>query len=189
MPANLRLFIAVPIPVTTVIESVREELRELGTGLRVSRDDTLHLTVKFLGDTPRNRVPEIESVLQETLSDQTVFPLQFRGIGAFPKPTRPSVVWIGVTDNPLLNSIATRLEDNLNAIGFPKEDRPYHPHITIARVRRGCQLNLSSLCQNHQKTELGTQSATPFVLYESILNNGPHSNGPLYNALSEISLS
>ena len=189
MSANLRLFIAVPIPVTPVIESVREELRELGTGLRVSRDDTLHLTVKFLGDTPLHRVPEIESILQESLSDQPVFSLDLRGIGAFPKPTRPSVVWIGLEHNPSLEAIVTRLEDNLSEIGFPQEDRPYTPHVTIARVRRGHRLNLSSLCENHQETDFGTQSATPIVLYESILNNGPHSKGPIYNVLSEISLS
>ena len=186
MSAELRLFIAIPIPVTPAIEAVREKLRECGPALRVSRDDTLHLTVKFLGATPSDHVPEIESVLQETLADQKGFSLQLQGVGVFPKPSRPSVVWIGMEDNPTLQSIATRLEDNLASIGFPKEDLPFRPHITIARVRRGLRLNLNDFCETYQDVELGTQPATPIVLYESNLNN--QSGGPTYHELIEIPL-
>ncbi len=188
MSAELRIFIAIPIPVTPAIEAVREELREYGSALRVSRDETLHLTIKFLGPTPSDRVPEIETVLHETLADQSTFELQLNGVGTFPKPSRPSVVWIGVQDNPPLNSIATRLEENLASIGFPKEERPFRPHITIARVRRGRRLDLSNVCETNQNTNFGHQAATPFILYESGYQDGPKSGGPTYNELIKVPL-
>ncbi|WP_166820466.1 RNA 2',3'-cyclic phosphodiesterase [Thalassoroseus pseudoceratinae] len=188
MSADLRLFIAIPIPVTSAIEGVRQELRGHQSALRVGRDDPLHLTLKFIGATPPHQVPVIEAVLQETLAGQTAFPLELQGVGAFPKPTRPSVVWIGLADNPNLHSIAKDLEANLATIGIPRENRDYHPHVTIARVRRGRSINLAEFCQAQSQLAFGQTQIDTVVLYESNFQSGSKRNGPIYTPLVTVSL-
>jgi 2'-5' RNA ligase len=97
--------------------------------------DNLHLTLKFLGGVEPDRLDSIGSVLADVATGGPAFPLTMRGLGAFPSPTRPRVIWAGVTDAAEVVRLAARVEEALARLGFPREDRPFSAHVTLGRVR------------------------------------------------------
>ncbi|HEY5997095.1 MAG TPA: RNA 2',3'-cyclic phosphodiesterase, partial [Candidatus Deferrimicrobiaceae bacterium] len=111
--------------------------------LRLPRDPVswtpagnLHVTLKFLGETAPDRLPAIRDALESTVSPFATFELDAEGGGAFPSARAPRVLWVGFRE-PL--ELARTLQDNieaaLEASGFPRDGRPFHPHVTIGRVR------------------------------------------------------
>src|SRR4051812_2134053 len=93
----LRLFIAVPAPpeVRAAAEAVIRRLQGLGD-VRWVTGDRLHLTLKFLGDTPPNQVPKLGALLKEDANKNSPFVVELGGVGAFPNPRRPQTLWLGV---------------------------------------------------------------------------------------------
>ena len=136
-----RLFNAIELPLR-VRRSVGDHvgrLREAVPDLRASwaREDNLHLTLKFLGDTP---VTKLEAFSEATeLAANRVSPMELivGGCGVFPPHGQPRVLWIGIQDpsRELIN-YHRALEDECAKVGFAREQRPFHPHLTIARLRQ-----------------------------------------------------
>jgi RNA 2',3'-cyclic 3'-phosphodiesterase len=113
-------------------------LRESVPEARASwnRDDKLHLTIKFLGDIAVDRVPALSLAAERAVSGMKPFTLAAEGCGAFPPRGQPRVLWIGVVDAAAeLARLYDRLEEECAGQGFPREQRPFRPHLTIARVR------------------------------------------------------
>jgi 2'-5' RNA ligase len=135
--AIARAFVAVvpPPAVLTAIESMVESARAPDDGLRWSRPDQRHLTVQFLG-----RVAELDSLtesLDESLRRVAPFAVQFGAGGAFPAPKRASVVWLGVSTGAAeLDALAAAVTGATAPLGFATEDRPFQPHLTLARAPR-----------------------------------------------------
>ena len=152
---SLRLFIAIELP-----EAVRAALRDavamlraagVDEGLRWVRPEGIHVTLKFLGATPEARVPAIVGGLRAAAGDVAPFTLQPAGFGAFhggrnPHFTRAHpreayhynlrVLWVGMQgDTAALASLAERVEDAIEPLGFPREKRRFAAHLTLARVR------------------------------------------------------
>ena len=133
-----------------VVEHINALRREL-PDVRASwlREDNLHLTLKFLGDVPVADIPKLSAAVEAAVRTVRPFELTISGCGAFPPHGRPKVLWIGVLSEPpavaggstaasqasSLQSLHERIEDELAAPGFPREERPFHPHLTIARLR------------------------------------------------------
>jgi len=136
-----RLFWAIPLDEASR-RAVAEQARELTRGLRgwrVLPADGLHLTLRFLGPTPEQRVAELLASAREALAGIARFRVTLAGAwDVLPGARRPRVLVAGVTDGaqPLVE-IAARLEDAAVALGWPPETRPFRPHLTVARVRRG----------------------------------------------------
>ena len=136
-----RLFCAVELP-----EEVRKQLEEHILNLRKaipdaaaswSRVENIHLTLKFLGNVALDQIPAISAAATRTVAEFSPFSIGIGNTGVFPKPSRAQVLWIGVTDSSgKLSALQERLENECAAEGFPKEDRAYRPHLTIARIRR-----------------------------------------------------
>jgi 2'-5' RNA ligase len=134
----LRLFVAVDLP-----EDVREALyrlqsdlrqREL-SGLRWVRPDGVHLTLKFLGETPAERVPAIEGALAAALPGTEPFRLALGAPGTFGGRRGPRVVWLDITgDVQRLRGLQAAVEGAMVGLGFAPEERQYSPHLTLARV-------------------------------------------------------
>lgn len=152
--AALRLFVAVELPsdVRTALDGAIATLRRagIGEGLRWVRPEGMHLTLKFLGSTPSERVPEIEHALAEAIDGVAPFELQPAEFGAFHggkgvvrgHAVREAyhynlrVLWVGVDGaTEQLGDLASRVERALAPLGYPPEKRPFFAHLTLARVR------------------------------------------------------
>ena len=150
--AVLRTFISFPLPgeIRTAMEEFMGLIRSHCEGARWERPDKLHLTIKFLGDTDDRLVGDILGVLRDRTAALGPFSVTVSGFGAFPSLQRPRVIWVGCEnrDGTLLR-IHDAIDEGLAALGFPKEERTFHPHVAIARVReRGARTHLTSLSKN-----------------------------------------
>ena len=106
-------------------------------GLRAVRPEGVHLTLKFLGDVPGSRVDEIGHALSEAVAGHRRFEVSTGGFGAFPNTRRPQVLWVGLAGRlePLMG-LQADVDAALVGLGFPAEKRPFHPHLTLARLDR-----------------------------------------------------
>jgi RNA 2',3'-cyclic 3'-phosphodiesterase len=136
----LRLFIAVPATdaVREAAAAAIERLRGHGD-VRWTSVANLHLTVKFLGDTPGGRVPQLRDVLAKKANKFYPFMVELGGAGAFPSPRKPQIVWLAVGEKKgetgLLAQLAGEVDRAVHPLGFDLERRPFRAHVTIGRVR------------------------------------------------------
>lgn len=129
-----RLFLGIPIP-----EDVRSVLRSHLAGVelpgRAVPPESWHLTLRFLGDTPPDRLDRLREELRATEVGSRAA-VRFGGLGAFPGASRASVLWMGVEEGAeALCALAERLEGAARRAGFPAEGRPFHPHLTLSRIQ------------------------------------------------------
>jgi 2'-5' RNA ligase len=134
----MRLFIAINLPT-----DVRETLWEVAAPLRAARypvrwveAESIHLTLKFLGDVDATREDEIAGGITAAVVGARPFPLPVGGFGAFPSAQRARVVWAGLEPVPPLELLQHRVEQEMERLGFATEGRPFHPHLTLGRVKR-----------------------------------------------------
>ena len=134
----MRLFIAIN---PTADERARlaeasRELRESPYPVRWVTPDSVHLTLKFLGEVPEARVPELSSSVGEAVRGTAAFQMAVSGFGAFPSLRRPQVVWAGVKPNSTLGMLQEAVEEAMALLGFERETRAFHPHLTLGRAQR-----------------------------------------------------
>jgi 2'-5' RNA ligase len=102
-----------------------------------NREDNLHLTLKFLGNVPLEKIEELSHAVAAAASRFQPFALSVAGCGKFPTRGKPNVLWIGLDDpSGTLSQLHHDLEDNCAKVGFAREARAFHPHLTIARLRK-----------------------------------------------------
>jgi len=98
--------------------------------------ENLHITLKFLGEISRDRVGAVVEALAVTAAGLQPFVLEAEGAGAFPGTRNPRVLWVGLREPlELVRELQENMENALSGAGFPREDRPFHPHITVGRAR------------------------------------------------------
>lgn len=135
-----RTFIAIDIPdqIRLAVAERIGELRNAFPRLRVGweRPEKLHLTLKFLGDVEQDRLDGIIQSLNDAVQYTEPLGLAVSGAGVFPSTRKPRVLWLGITDaDDRLSELSCNLEAAMENLGFPKEDRRFAPHLTIARIR------------------------------------------------------
>ncbi|MBI4199834.1 MAG: RNA 2',3'-cyclic phosphodiesterase [Chloroflexi bacterium] len=139
MARSLRLFVAVELPEEVLAHLTRIMARLRGqvpSGVQWVRPAGLHLTLKFLGNVPEEKLPSIVRAMEAAAFGVGPFTLHIRGAGVFPGPQAPRVVWLGVEgDLPPLRALQERLEEDLARVGFPRELRAFSPHLTVGRIR------------------------------------------------------
>ena len=174
----MRLFAAVPIgePARGEIMRLLARLREIGWPLRLVHEHGLHLTVKFFGEVPPDRLEVIEEAVRTAVPGTGALPLRLSQVGAFPSLHRPRIVWVGLEAPPALELMQDRLERLADAIGFAPEGAPFRPHVTLARVREGQRLPPDALDSLADAYEPVPFLASELVLYESVSAKG----GPRY---------
>ena len=183
-----RLFVAIPIPtsvvesITAVVESVRAAGDPNARDVRWVRLDGLHLTVRFLGPTDEDRIAGVAAAVERTARAIEPFDVVIANGGAFPSVARPRALWLGVADGATeLAATAASLDDALAEVGWPREERPYRAHLTLARsdgVRAGPAVA-------RRLIEAAAAVREPFraeslVLFESISGGGPARYVPLH---------
>ena len=182
----MRLFIALDIDdaIRERIQRFMEGVREFAPDARWVRPESLHVTLKFIGEKPAETVKDIESVLS-TIQVES-FDLTFHGHGFFPTPKAARVFWIGLDTGPVLTNLAHQVDNATHTLGLPKEDHPFSPHLTLARGggrsgapgwRKGDGPNknfgiLREKLGSMPASEFGTMTAREFFLYQSQLMRG-----------------
>lgn len=135
----MRLFVALNLPDAerARVVSAAAGLRSAGLPVRWVERDALHLTLKFLGEVADTAAADVARAVDDVARSRSPFPLVLGGAGAFPSAGRPSVWWIGVERSPAVVALRDALEAALAPLGFPTEARPFSPHLTLGRTRRG----------------------------------------------------
>ena len=179
---GVRCFVAVELPTT-----MRDEMGRLNSsiateGLRLVRPELMHITMKFLGDVPQERVGAVADALGGVKAAS--FSVQVKGIGSFPgRAVR--VVWLGLVGN--FRELYEGIERALIPLGFPPEDRGFSPHVTLGRVGRPSpDMNQKLLAKMapHTNIDLGSFRVDRFYLKKSTLTRG----GPIYEDLAGFPL-
>lgn len=181
----MRLFIALEID-----DAIRERIARFTDGVRNFapdarwvKEESLHVTLKFVGEQPDQNVAPIKTVLTTVVAGTSE--IQFRGYGFFPTPKSARVFWVGMECGPEIGALAAAIDGKMSALGIPREDRKFSPHLTLARTAGGSGsprrlrndapnrvfqhlqtklVNLSSV------PEFGTMIAHEFFLYQSQLS-------------------
>lgn len=147
----VRLFVSVPVavesrslPATDVggaansrcaVAELIDDLKSFGRTFRTVPAENLHLTLKFLAEVDPALVPDLTRILGSVASRHKPFRADLRGVGVFPDRRHPAVVWIGVEPPEPLQMLALDLDEELRSLGFWPENRPFVPHLTLARIR------------------------------------------------------
>jgi 2'-5' RNA ligase len=149
---------------------------------------SIHLTLKFLGETPVRRTGEIRAVMDNLIRSFRPFPLTAEGLGCFPNTARPRVVWAGIRGGSSLADLQKRLEEELERIGFPAERRAFSPHLTLGRVKDGVAgARLEEIGRAVETVSLGSTAGMDVkdvCLFKSVLRPG----GAEYSILHRTTL-
>jgi RNA 2',3'-cyclic 3'-phosphodiesterase len=179
----MRLFIALDIPadVRAGLTDYMERARTLAPDARWARVEGLHVTLKFIGNVDDAVVEQIKIVLKSAKA--APFDVKFTGVGFFPNPNAARVFWAGVDGSDPLPRLAATIDAALEKLGFPRETKPYHPHLTLARTSSRPLRELKSLLAE-QPPQFGTMTAREFFLYQS----QPQKGGSKYTKLERFAL-
>jgi 2'-5' RNA ligase len=134
----IRSFIALdtPLAIREQMADLQSKLREAGADVRWEPMEKFHATIKFLGNVDENSLPKIITTIGHALKEFHPFTLAYTRLGCFPRVHQPRVIWIGCQDiDGTLQKIKETLDNVLVPFGFEREDRAFHPHVTLGRVR------------------------------------------------------
>ena len=166
-------------------EEAQGRLKATGASIKLVEVENIHITLKFLGDIQDHQVDEVSRVI----SDITFEPFEFtvEGVGVFPNLKRPKTIWAGISSGVgELANLFNVVNGGLAKLGFEKDRRRFHPHLTIARVRGG--QNRDSLVDallGLEEMEFGKVRVDRIYLKKSVLTP----RGPIYSTLAESKLS
>jgi 2'-5' RNA ligase len=179
----MRLFIGIDLPPEVIVnlEGLLERLRPAAQ-INWSPPRNLHVTTKFIGEWPEERLAELKSVLG-TLPARQPITIAIQKLGFFPNPHSPRVFWAGVHAGDDLASLARDTEQSLTPLGIAKEERAYSPHLTLARIKTpGKQTALLQAVAKLPSLDFGTFVASRSYLYQS--RTAP--TGSVYTKLAEF---
>jgi 2'-5' RNA ligase len=187
MSETMRIFLSIDIDDSDLllrISNIQTRLDQKAAKMKLVERENIHFTWRFFGDTSSSKIEPMKDVLCRLSASP--FEIRIRGVGAFPGVRRPRVIWIGVSDNhDKMCTLKNETDNLLSELGYSRETRKFHPHATIARVRRVhdrdlMQENLESLAQ----LDVGTMVVSNLRLTKSTLTP----SGPIYETIWEIEL-
>jgi 2'-5' RNA ligase len=191
MADTWRLFVAVELPrdVLAGLTAVQTALKAQTPPRTVRWVNTegIHLTLKFLGDTPSAKGESLEAALQQAAEGHSTFSLATGTVGCFPNVRRPRVVWVSIQkDVDALNALRDSVEEHIAPLGYPTEDRPFSPHLTLGRVNRDARQNdvrqFGELIANTTVADIHEWQVTAVSLIRSELKPSGAVYTPLFRA-------
>lgn len=182
MQRRIRCFIAVDVEdemLRTRLVRVQELLRDTGAKLKLVEPSNLHITLRFIGEVSEGMVEEIASLLDKVSFKS--FEMTVKGLGAFPRPSSPRVVWAGVERGAEeLRMLAESVDSLLRRLGL-RRDKEFRAHLTLARVKRSDRSgNLRRVISEYSDYVFGSQRVVRFKFKRSILTSA----GPVYSDLA-----
>lgn len=186
---RVRAFIAIPVAsgVAARASELIKRLRTTEAAVNWVPPQNLHLTLKFLGETPINESPEICEAVKRAVTDAPPFDLAFRGLSAFPSIEKPRTIWLGVSEGiEDLADLAGRIDGELAKLGYARETRRFAAHLTIGRVRESIPSDhpLLDAMAKHADFDANVMGVDEVVIYASFLDK----KGPTYDALGTVEL-
>ena len=186
----IRTFLAIDIPkeITDSMEKIQYRLRNsLKEGMiRWTKPNSIHLTIKFFGSISDRDIEHITGLLKDSVKGFKPFELTVEKVGVFPNSRQPRVLWLGITggDNSFM-TLQKQIDDDLHGIGFPREERPFRPHLSLGRTKahRGIE-GLAAVLEEFKDYRAGTFPAAGLTLYRSDLRP----EGPIYTKLGYFPL-
>jgi len=176
----MRVFVAVEIREEGVLEAIRGVQNELELGARPVAAENMHFTLQFLGEVSEGRISRVVSALKSVTFSP--FELAVQGMGAFPGPKAPRVIWAG-TDaggGEKMKKLARGVEDALRPLGF-SQDRAFRPHLTIFRIKNRVG-DITKDLDRFGQTRFGKVTVSEIKLKQSRL--AP--SGPAYSDLGAV---
>jgi RNA 2',3'-cyclic 3'-phosphodiesterase len=193
--SSMRIFVALDIDdaIRDRISRLMEGLRGFAPDARWVRPESLHVTLKFVGEKPSEFVEKIKQALSSVQAETT--DITFRGYGFFPGPKAARVFWIGIEAGPQLATLAKVVDETLFARGMPKEEHAFSPHLTLARAGgrsgRGQKSHGPNVFEHLQEKlaaatvpDFGTMRPREFFLYQS----QPQQGGSRYTKIAAFPL-
>ena len=168
----MRSFIAIDLEpgLKTALQGLIRILETTRADVRWTQTNGLHLTLKFLGEIDEEKATVVKRVLHEVAGRHASFPLRLEGTGAFPGEHRPRVLWVGFAAEPGLLAFQDELERELEREGFPREERAFHPHLTLGRVKGPGRIHEAMFeLDKHRRESLGEMTVHKVALFESRL--------------------
>ncbi|MEZ0345429.1 MAG: RNA 2',3'-cyclic phosphodiesterase [Infirmifilum sp.] len=182
----LRVFVAVKVENGSVLEQIKrlqDELERAGLKAKMVELENMHITLQFIGEIPREKVLLIQKNLQEIKTPP--FTISLEGVGAFPNPRNPRVIWIGIKKGAEeLTSLAKRTAQAIMQARVKIESEDFTPHLTIARVKAPINSEVRRILDANTSTFFGEQLVSKFSLIKSTLTP----KGPIYTDLAEYNL-
>jgi 2'-5' RNA ligase len=185
---TIRSFIAIELspPIQAELGRVIRLISPATKVVRWVPSQNIHLTFKFLGDIELSGISGLQDALKKECLRHSAFEIRVGTLGAFPNPRRPRVIWVGVQAPPELGSLQKEIDSALLPLGYPTEDRPFSPHLTLGRVSQHAtpeDVNkLSSLISRTVVGELGTCMVEAVHLFRSDLRPTGSIYTPLFKA-------
>ncbi len=157
--------------------------------VRWVRPDGIHLTLKFLGEVSAGSLAQVADVLERVSPAHGPFDLSLGGLGCFPNPRRPRVIWVGVEEpSGRLHALRQALEGQFERMGYRREGRPFSAHLTLGRVREGAASDevqdIGRCIALEPPPDLGTVHVETICLFRSDLRP----SGAVYTRLAEVPL-
>lgn len=182
---RLRIFIAVDVEdplLVQALDRVKDLVVSTGVPMKPVESHNYHITLRFIGEVDRGLVDEIVETVLKPLEARR-FRIHFKGLGAFPGPYRPRVVWVGVDEGAEeLKAIRTRIEEGLRGLGVKPDPKGFEPHLTIARVKGSRNIHaLARLIEQYRDYDFGWMTVESVRLKKSTLTR----SGPIYETLYE----
>jgi 2'-5' RNA ligase len=185
----MRTFIAIEISddIKKMLDQIESHLKYAGADVKWVKPETIHLTLKFLGEINEEKCEEVKEALNSIAKYMKPFELTLKDMGAFPKIENPRVVWVGLGKGAAESAaLASGIDDLLSKTGFAKEERPFSPHLTIGRVRSPMNKDklkekMSSASSNFQLSAVPPHQVASVILFKSTLT--PQS--PIYTNIHE----
>lgn len=175
----MRTFVAIEVSDENVIKRIQTIQSDISINAKTVNPNNLHFTLQFLGDVSEDMVGKITDAL--SMIEFSSFDVSFKGLGVFPKPSFPRVIWIGTKKGKEeLVDLAEKVHSALLPLGF-KSDKPFKPHITIFRLKNKID-DISKKLEKYSSEEFGSQKINSIKFKKSVLTP----NGPIYTDLMEV---
>ncbi len=172
----MRLFIAIDIPDWS--KQQLEQLQDPNLGVRWTTPDTMHLTLRFIGNVEE---PGKQQELVDQLSSiqMPAFEMTIKDLGYFPPRKHPNIIWAGIEDNSRLTELQQKIEQACRTADFEPDRRSYIPHITIGRVKSASKKEVNSFINQHKRVRIEEIPVSEFILFESKLDSDGARHFPL----------
>jgi RNA 2',3'-cyclic 3'-phosphodiesterase len=187
-----RLFIAIELPrdILRTVEKIQSQLKSVipGRAAKWVRPEGIHLTLKFLGDVPLSQINSVIDEMQAAARGHTQFFLTIEGLGCFPNTKNPRVLWLGLTgDVRDLAALQAGIEERIAPMGYPSEERGFHPHLTLARSAREAHRDELALIGKEAEKGLGTLGSWR-IDEVSLMRSDLRPDGAVYTQVAKVPL-